>query len=174
MVGGVLLGAAGLFAWNATGYRLPPGSRRRLRSFTVKEFLVIQAIAARILRRDRDDLPSTAELDAAGFIDGFVVRLPAADRRDLSRLVHVVEHVAPWLAGHSARFTRLDGYAQDAVLRSMMTSKVGLLRGAFDALKTLSAMAYFRDDRTFAALGYDGPLVGRQAIARTAPPEARG
>ena len=36
-----------------------------------------------------------------------------------------------------------------------------LLRGAFDGLKSLVFMGYYRDPRTWRILGYDGPRVNR-------------
>jgi hypothetical protein len=126
---------------------------------------------------DEAVFPSPDDVGVALFADGLIARLDSATRRDLRRLLHVLEHALPVAAGRLGRFSRLDGDGQDAVLAAMAESPVGLLRGAFVTLKGLCALAYFRDARTWAAIGYDGPLLGRPpegwAAAALARPEAR-
>ncbi|MGH7296060.1 MAG: hypothetical protein ACRELB_14050, partial [Polyangiaceae bacterium] len=97
----------------------------------------------------------------AGFVDGWVARMPARMRRDLGRLLGYVEHVAPLGVACSSRFTRLGAADQDSVLASLEASSVDLLRAGFDGLRSLVFLGYYRDARTWAIVGYDGPLVGR-------------
>lgn len=160
--GAVLLGLGGLLAWQITGYDVPPEVARALLCLTPKQYRIVQAIAARMVRRDAADLPTAEQVGAARFVDRFAAELHPADQRDLGRLLLLVEHVLPLLGGHVDRFTRLDGTAQDRVLGAMMRSSVGLFRGGFDVLKSLCVMAYFRDDRTWSAIGYGGPWVSRR------------
>lgn len=167
-VGGAALAVGGVLAWQTRGYEVSPATARGLRALSPKEFLVVQAIAARIVRPDAPDMPSPDEVGVAAFVDGLVARLDAANRTDLLRLLHVVEHAMPLASGHATRFTQLPGTAQDAVLTAMMTSRVPLLRGAFEALKSLCVMGYFRDARSWVGIGYDGPLVGRPVGGWTA------
>ena len=164
--GALLLGAGGVLAYQSSGYELAPAIAEQLYALSAKEYLVVQAIAARMLRADEPPegepaYPSPEELGVAASIDVFVARLDDANRTDLLRLIHLVEHVLPWSAGHASRFTRLSGSAQDEVLAAMETSSVGLLRGAFDALKSLCVMGFFSHPLTWGPIGYDGPLVGR-------------
>lgn len=159
--GSVALGLGGLFAWHTTGYELAESVARRLRSLTPKEYLVVQAAAARILRSDREEDPTADDVEAALFVDGFVDGLDTAQRDDFKKLLQLLEHGLPFASGHVTRFTRLDAESQDEVLDGMRTSSIALVRGAFDSLKSLCAMAYWRDPRTWRALSYDGPLVAR-------------
>lgn len=159
--GAAAVGLGGLLAWHTSGYEVPAAVARRLRGLSPKEYLIVRAAAARILRSERPEDPTADEVDAALFVDGYVARLDEANREDLKKLLHLLEHALPLGTGRLSRFTRLDAPGQDAVLASMMTSSVGVLRGAFDSLKGLCAMAYWRDPRTWPAIGYDGPLVGR-------------
>ena len=159
--GGVAIGVGGILAWQTSGYEVPRSVAERLRALRPKEYLVVEAAADRILRSDRPDDPTARDVSAALFVDAYVASLDDAQRSDLTRLLHLLEHGLPIAAGKLGRFTRLDGEAQDAVLRAMMTSSVGMVRGAFDVLKALCAMAYYRDARTWRAIGYDGPWVGR-------------
>jgi hypothetical protein len=161
--GAVLLGAGTLLSRCLGGYDLPEEVARRLRALSTKEYLIFQAIAARVLRADGEGYPDPEELDVGLFVDGFVARLDPADAGDLRNLLNAVEHLSPLMAGRLERFTRLETDGQDEVLNALMTSDVGMARGAFDALKTLCVMAYFRHERTWTAIGYDGPQVGRPA-----------
>jgi hypothetical protein len=84
-------------------------------------------------------------------------------RRDLLRALVYVEHVAPLGVGYLRRFTRLEPAEQDRVLSALETSSQDLLRGAFEGIKALVFMGYYRDARTWKILGYDGPLIHRPA-----------
>lgn len=161
--GAVVLGAGGVLAWQTSGYSVADDVARRLRALSPKEYLVARAVAARMMRPDRHDLPTPDQVEAALHMDALVARLDDASKADLKHLLHAVEHLFPLAAGRATRFTRLDGAGQDVVLSTMMTSSTLLLRGAFEALKGLAALAYFRDERTWGPIGYDGPLVGRPA-----------
>ncbi len=164
--GALLLGAGGVLAYQSSGYELAAATREALYALSPKEYLVVQAVASRMLRADEPGegeaaYPSPEELGVAASIDVFVARLDAANRADLRRLLHVVEHLLPLGAGYASRFTRLSGADQDRVLEAMETSPVGLLRGAFNALKALCAMGFFSDPLTWGPIGYDGPMVAR-------------
>lgn len=159
--GAAALGLGGLFAWHTSGYELAPVDAARLTALSPKEYLVMDAVAARMLRADGPGWPGTREVGVALAIDRMVARLDEANRTDLQRLIHLLEHGLPLRTGRLSRFTRLSGDDQDAVLASMESSSIGLLRGAFEGLKSLCVLAYFRDERTWAPIGYDGPLVDR-------------
>ncbi len=159
--GALLLGVGGTLAYQTSGYALPDAVLARLEALSAKEYLVVSAAASRILRRDADDLPAPEQLEIGCAIDHFVAGMDAANRRDLLRLVHALEHVLPLSAGVLSRFSRASGEEQDLVLESMESSATPLLRGAFVALKSLCALSYFSDPRTWDAIGYDGPLVAR-------------
>lgn len=163
-VGGALvLGIGGTLAFQTSGYEVSAEIAARLEALSPKEFLIVSALAARILRRDADDLPLPEEVDAALTIDALVSQLDEANRRDLLRLLHALEHALPLSVGVPSRFTRASAEDQDAVLRAMSESSVGLLRGAFSALKSLCVMAYFSHPLSWGAIGYDGPWVNRPA-----------
>lgn len=165
-------GGAGLLALGAAvsgvarigGYDLPPG--RRLVAMSPWQFVVMQHAARRIAARDPEGeangaAPSADDVDAAGFVDGWLVRMPARVRRDFGRFLAYLEHLAPVRAGLASRFTRLDADAQDRVLAATEASSSDLLRAGFDGLKSLVLMGYYRDARAWSIAGYDGPLVGR-------------
>ena len=162
LVGGALLLVGSAVALVRTrGYELPPD--RKLVGLAPWQFLVVEAVARRIAARDNDDAPTPDEVDVAGFIDRYLAEMAAPMRRDLGRMFGYIEHVAPVASGHASRFTRLDGDAQDDVLRGIESSASDLLRGGFEGVKSLVFMGYYRDARTWTILGYEGPLINRPA-----------
>jgi len=160
-----LLGAGGALSLIRTrGYAVEPG--RKLVAMAPWQFVVVQHAARRIVAPDRPgdpSIPSADALDVAGFVDGWMARLPPPVRRDLGRFLAVIEHAAPLGVGFASRFTRLAPADQDTVLASLEASRVDLLRAGFDGLKALVLMGFYRDARAWSVVGYDGPLVGRPA-----------
>jgi len=167
IAGGALVAIGGAAAVVRTrGYELPAGREAKLQAFSAWHFVVIAAVARRIAAPDVEDgsVPSTDEVDVAGFVDGYVARMAEPLRRDLLRLLAFVEHVAPLMTKHASRFsrfTRLAAAEQDRVLSWLESNDQDLLRGGFDALKSLVFMGYYRDVRTWKVIGYLGPFVGR-------------
>ncbi|MCX7808576.1 MAG: gluconate 2-dehydrogenase subunit 3 family protein, partial [Deltaproteobacteria bacterium] len=166
--GGVLLGIGGVWAFFDSSDELPLEVKRSLRVLSPREYLVIQAISKRLFREGdssspRSPFPDPVVVDVGARVDAFLRSLEAQDQRDFKRLLQLCEHLFPWLAGHFGRFTKLSGDAQDAVLRAMERSSFGVLRGAFQVVKSVCALAYFSSPATWAAIGYDGPLVNRPA-----------
>ncbi len=100
-------------------------------------------------------------MDIAGFIDSYLGNIPGPLRRDFLRLLAFVEHLAPAFSKLASRFTRLGPAEQDRVLASLESNDEGLLRGGFDALKSMVFMGYYRDARTWKIIGYAGPFVRR-------------
>ena len=160
--------AAPLAMARARGYTLAGrAALSPLRTLSVWQAVVVEHAAARVLQSDAEEtsgpgsVPSPRDVDVVGFVDAYVAELPKDLRRDLLRLLAYLEHVAPIASGHTARFTRLGPAEQDRVLAGLEASQVGLLRGGFEALKSLLFMGYYRDPRTWAIAGYDGPWVDR-------------
>jgi hypothetical protein len=167
--GSLLLGAfvvtgSSLALLRTRGYRVPRDRAARLEALSPWQWVFVTHAARRIAAPDRPrdaSIPTPDDVDVAGFIDGYVARMPAAVRRDLFRAFAYVEHVAPLGLGHVSRFTELAPEEQDEVLASLSTSRLDLLRGAFEGIKSLVFMGYYRDARTWKILGYEGPLLHR-------------
>jgi hypothetical protein len=164
VAGGAIAAAAGAVAVvRSRGYVLPEATRAKLVALSAWHYVVVQNLARRIVAPDVTDgsVPSPDEVDVAGFVDGYVAGMPPALRRDLFRAFAMLEHAAPLAVGCASRFSRLGPVDQDRVLASLESSPVDLLRGAFDGLKSLALMGYYRDPRTWRILRYDGPIVNR-------------
>ena len=126
--------------------------------------MVVQHAARRITAADRQEdssIPSADEVDVVGFVDAWVARVDARLRRDLGRFLAYLEHAAPLACGFGSRFSLLAPFEQDRVLTSVQSSQSDLLRAGFDGIRSLVFMGYYRDARTWRAVGYDGPWVSR-------------
>lgn len=161
----VLLGASGLAVVRTRGYVVSPERAVRLRFLSRWQYVVLAAAARRIAAPDTDDgsVPSSDDVDVAGFLDGYLQRLPEPMSRDFLRLLAYLEHLAPLRCKLTSRFSRLSPAEQDRVLVSLESSPEGLLRGGFDGLKSLVFMGYYRDARTWKVIGYAGPFVAKRA-----------
>ncbi len=157
LAAGALVGAGAVAAaLRTTGYTVPSGVP--LVWLSPWQYLVVAAVARRIVDPDAPDAPSPDSVDVAGFVDRYVAAMPSGLRDDVGGLLGVVEHVAPLRAGYARRFTNLGPSAQDAAL-VWLERAGGLFAGAFDGLRALVFMGYYRDPRTWPQLGYEGPTL---------------
>ncbi len=162
IAGGVLLGGAAIVGRSLSGYRVDDAVARRLVALSPKEYLVMQAVARRVLAADAEDAPSADAVDVAGAVDTYVAKLPAAVQRDVRALLQLVEHGSSLFRGHVARFTHLSPAEQDATLADWQRSSLTVRRRGFQALRTLAFLGYWRDDRTWPLIGYSGPMLPRR------------
>jgi hypothetical protein len=138
-------------ALRASSYRIPRDIEKRLGTFRPWQFVVVEAVGARVLA------PESGEVGL--FADQYAAELPERDRDDLKRLLAYLEHIAPIAHGYARRFSSLLPAEQDRVLGALEQSPIGLLRGGFQALKAIAMMAFYRREGAWAAIGYSGPLV---------------
>ena len=164
IAGTLLLGGAVVVGRSLSGYRLDDATAKRLRALSPKEYLVMQAVARRVLAADGDDAPSPDAVDVAGAVDAYVAKLPAAVQRDVRALLQLVEHGSSFFRGRVARFTHLSPAEQDATLADWQRSSLTVRRRGFQALRTLAFVGYWRDDRTWPLIGYSGPMLPKRAL----------
>jgi hypothetical protein len=146
---GVALGLAGAIGRHLSGYSLDEKTAGSLKVLSPKEFLILQAIARRVLAGDG---PSADEVEAAAHADAYLAQVPRPLVDDVRGLLHLFEHL------HTSRFTHMSPDDQDEVLAAWQRSSLALKRQGFQALRTLCFMGYYRDDRTWPLLGYTGPM----------------
>jgi hypothetical protein len=156
VLAGVALGGAAVIGKHLSGYSLDPAIAKRLRALSPKEFLVLQAVARRILASD-GPAPTADEVEAPFHADAYLAELEAPLRDDVRALMHLFEHTS----SVRSRFTRMSAEEQDATLAAWESSGSALKRRGFQALKTLCLFGYWRDDRTWPLIGYSGPMVKR-------------
>jgi hypothetical protein len=106
-------------------------------------------------------VPTPDEVGVASFVDQHMATMRPKMRKDLLGFFGLVEHELPLGSGYTSRFTQLPPEAQDEVLTKLEASDRDLLRGAFQGVKCLVFMGYYRDPRTWGVLGYEGPWLTR-------------
>ena len=141
------------------GYAIDPATSAKLAALAPWQYVVVRAVARRVVAPDRAEAPLADDVGIVEFVDGYLVDVRAAERRDFVAFVRFLEHVAPLASGFWRRFSELSSFDQDAVLASLESSSSDTLRAGFQALRALVLMGYYRDPRTFGILGYRGPLL---------------
>lgn len=123
--------------------------------------------------------PLTGLLDSLGpRVDDYLTTLPSSLRLEIHALLLAVEHGT--MAGlELSRFTRLT-VAQRRSYLTALESGGAYGRLIYRSLRDLVFLAYYQQDPTWAALGYEGPSVpravrgdayiGLRAAAGAAPP----
>src|SRR5207302_8353028 len=118
-----------------SGYVLDAKTAKRLRVLSPKEYLILAAIARRVLAGGG---PAADEVEAALHADEYLQQVPEPLVSDVRSLLHLFEH-----ASSTSRFTHLAAEAQDEVLRAWQASGLALKRQGFQALRTLCFMGYY-------------------------------
>jgi hypothetical protein len=163
IIGGVLLGTAGIIGRSLSGYRVDDATAGKLRVLSPKEYLVMQAVARRVLAPDAAGAPTTDEVEVALAVDAYLTKVPPEVVRDVRALLQLVEHGSSLFRLGGTRFTHLRAAEQDATLHDWSRSSLTVRRRGFQALRTLSFLGYYRDDRTWPLLGYSGPMLPKRA-----------
>jgi hypothetical protein len=158
VAGGLLLGGAAVVGRHLGGYSLAPEVAARLTALSPKEYLILDAVVARVVAADGPEAPGAQAVSATLHVDRYLGQLDDALRADVRALLHLLEHGAGW-----TRFTHLSPPAQDEVLRAWQTSRLTVRRRGLQALRTLAFFGYWRDDRTWPLLAYSGPMLPRRA-----------
>jgi hypothetical protein len=149
-LGAVALGCAGVIGRHLSGYSLDETRAKRLRVLSPKEFLILSAVAGRVLDGD-----GPRDVEAAFAADAYLVHVPAPLADDVRACLQLLEHTA----SATSRFTHLDAAGQDAALAAWQSSRLAVKRQGFQALRMLCFMGYYRDPRTWPMLGYSGPML---------------
>lgn len=95
--------------------------------------------------------------------------LPADERVGARLLLRAVGLLPIVLGPRRGRLHRLARDDARATLERLRLSRWRALRYLFFCMKSLVAMAYFARPATWAAIGYDGPYLGRVDVGRLAP-----
>ncbi|MCC6216423.1 MAG: pyridoxal-phosphate dependent enzyme [Polyangiaceae bacterium] len=134
-----------------TGYPpLPPG--RVLASW---ELHVVAAAAEALL----PPAPAVVSWEKiARNVDAYLVGMPASLVRDVHALIAAVEH-GTWLAPAVRRFSELAAAEREAHLRRL-EGLGGMGRLVARGVRDFCLLGYYQEPATWAALGYEGPLLG--------------
>jgi hypothetical protein len=103
--------------------------------------------------------PALRNTGAIDTVDRLCRTLDPGTTAPLPALLRLVEWGPLLFEGRLARFTHLDGAAQDAHLAGWMRSRFGWRRQGFLALRNLALLGYWSQDETWPLIGYRGPLL---------------
>jgi hypothetical protein len=160
LAGGAIAAGGAALLWGQAGkYAVDDSVLLRLRAFSAREYVIFRAAARRILAPDENGVPSADELGVAEYADAWLSEADEWTRKDFSRLLSMVEHGTPFFGRFRKRFTDLPKEAQDEYLSHLSQSSIAIVRQGMAGLKSLCLMGYYRDARSWAILGYEGPIV---------------
>lgn len=152
----LLLGGAGFLATRGT--KTIPLPKNGLKVLSEREYAVMAAIAARMVR-PRKNFPTVEEVSLAEACDLVIARADSGVQKELKQLIGLFENALA-NAVFDRRFqpfTEMSGEAQDAVLHDWETSALLIRRTGFNALRTIAIAAYYGNPKTWGAVGYAGP-----------------
>jgi hypothetical protein len=157
--------AGGLALWPGPTLS-PPGP---LRALDARTWSVLASVA-QAMCPGGDGLPSADELDIASGLDLTLSTLHPADQAELKQGLLLLDNALPGLLldGRPQPFSRADVGVRAATLLGWRTSRIGLRRQVFKAVRGLVMAAYWGHPRLYAAAGYPGPPDFGQAQA---PPD---
>lgn len=156
LAGGALAASLPIAGCSAPAYSGAPAG---LKLFTPRQWAVLDA-AARRLVPTAPGRPGGGELGVATSADALFSAGNDRLKADLARLLDTLETM-PWLAGRFTPFTRMGPEAQDAYLANWMGSGIGMKRQALAGLDRLVQTIYYMDPRSWEAIHFPGPWVGR-------------
>ncbi len=151
-VGGTaLLAGGGLLSWLDMGY-VDTTSRAAL---SVKEAVVVKSIIEALFPAN-GLFPAGVDLDVLDRIDEEIFSQPPHVASDLKAAIQLIEH-APLLLGHFHRFSALPVDRRAVVFTQLLQRGPQVVVQSAAALKQLSSLSYFGNERVWGAIGYDGP-----------------
>lgn len=127
---------------------------------------MLAAAVARLVAPDAPDAPRADALAIASYLDGYLAAMDPAMQRDVSALLQLLEHGSSLFRIRASRFSQMSDEERDRTLRDWADSSLAVRRQGFQGLRALAFLGYYRDDRTFAMLGYPGPMVPRTGLLR--------
>ncbi|MCC6159219.1 MAG: hypothetical protein IT350_14310 [Deltaproteobacteria bacterium] len=131
------------------------------------DFAVLESVVEAVVSGD-PAFPPARELSLRPYFENLLGQMAAFDRDQFLRLLTLLQYSTALT--HRSRFTNLSVEARVEALTSWAHSSLTLRRQAFTALKMTACMVYFAADKTWAAVGYDGPWVDQTEIAVLDPP----
>lgn len=169
VIGGLLSGYVGLsVALQPT--RKADGLPQDAPVFDAEEMSILTAFADRICPDEGRGAPGAVALGVPAQIAEQLRYTSAAAQQEVKLALRVLESpLLGLLSGERYKpFTQLSPAGQDEVLASFRGSSLPFKRAIFYGLRAGVTGLYFGDERTWARIGYDGPL-SREALRAANP-----
>ena len=124
--------------------------------FSEIERELLTAVVERMVATGAPDAPAVGDTRAIEVIDRVCSGLDPGVSGVLPNLLRLVEWGPVLFDFTFTRFSKMSDIEKDASLRAWMTSRLGLRRRAFYALRNLSYLGYYSQDATWPLIGYQG------------------
>ena len=126
--------------------------------FSPKEFLIVEAVADRLIGVPLPGRPSAAEVGVAARADQFLGGADPEVQEQLHQLLTVFN--APLFTFlfdfRFSSFLAMSPEDKDSYLEDWMTSSLGLRRTGFQALKRLCMSMFYTHEASWKEIGYEG------------------
>ena len=156
--GVVALSTARIFPFSNDGAPLPPELAGQLQYFSHKEYLIVQAVADRIVGAPENGNPNTTQLDVPLRADKFLSGADPEIQEQFHQLLTVFN--APLFTFlfdfRFSSFINMNPDDQDSYLEDWMTSAIGFRRTGFQALKRTCLSMFYTEPRSWKEIGFDG------------------
>jgi hypothetical protein len=161
--GVVTLGVGRFIPAVDSGINLPLEIAERLEFFSPHEYLVMRAIAERIVGVAGNGEPDATHLGVALRADKFLAGADPEIQEQFHQLLTVFNGAffAFLFDFRFSSFVRMNAEDQDSYLLDWMTSVIGFRRTAFQALKRTCLSMFYTEPRSWKEIGFDGMDVPR-------------
>jgi hypothetical protein len=134
--------------------------------FSEPEREILTRVVERMVETDAPEAPAVRETRTIEVIDRICAGLDPEVSAVLPVLLRLVEWGPLLFDFELTRFSNMSDAGKDGSLRCWMTSRIGLRRRAFYALRNLSYLGYYSQEATWGLIGYRGPFrLGEEAPA---------
>lgn len=135
----------------------------KAQTLSAKERRLFNQLAEVLLPDARGDLPNWQSLPVMQTLESVVVDLDPSARADLKLAVSLFDY-SPLLM--SIKFRTVSLMRKDDVAKMVKKWENGLFlqRGVITSLKSLVYLSYWRDENTWQAIEYDGPVTKKWGI----------
>jgi len=168
LFGVAVLSAAKLIPFDIARADIAAEIRLPLKFFSPNEFLIMQAVAERIVGTPARNGPTAGAVNVALRADQFLIGADPEVQEQFHQLLTVF-NAALFTFLFEFRFSSFVDMSpedQDSYLQSWMTSSYEFRRTAFQALKRISLSMFYTEGRSWNEIGYDGMFLpwerGRQ------------
>lgn len=134
-----------------------------LKSLSPAQQQLFQRLIEVLLPVGKTGLTSAESVPVLANIDKLFAGLDSKVRGDLEGATVLFEYGSVLLGGHFSRFTRLNDADAVSYIDDWQNGN-SIQRGVITTLKKLVYASYWRDDKTWAPVGFDGPVTVRWGI----------
>ncbi len=140
--------------------RAAPAAGTKTSLLDPREREVLLAVIERMVDTGRADAPTPADVGAVERVERLFSQLDP-ELVDAFRWALWLIDLWPLLELRFERFRSLEVGDRDASLEGWRRSRLDFRRQIFDALRTISLLAYWSDEATWPLIGYPGPWIRR-------------